>query len=232
MRNPKPNRAQRRGQAIDTIIRRRAAAAFNDWADKDLADIERGIERLASRARTLKFDEGRKAVSHGSAASLVADSAIWNEHTTIEELPSTHIIPRQALTEKLFLRMFKPVMTFRDVPFRVLDERSKAILASIAAQVATAHPANREKFRDFLMSRVTLEYISGTTPKLDWKSDETLLVARKPDMLATVKVTRQTANNRTFEQESDELPEWDETTPRTWDDENPLAEPDRPTGKS
>lgn len=222
---PKSNRAKRmRGQAIDKIIAYNQIRRVNADLERHRLYVERELDRMAAKVRTLRYDEQAKAHTAPSAAAVVVGSAITNEWTTVEERPETHLIPRKSLTERLMLRMFKPILRFRDVPFRVLTQESRDALADVAKQIRRAHPANREAFRDRLMATIQLTFVEGSTPaQLEWKSPETLLNPVKPDKLSTVKVTRQAAytKERSIEQETDELPTWDAKTPRTIDDEHP-----------
>lgn len=193
--------------------------------DSDAEAIDRQLDRMAAKVRTVRPHNNYDPVGHGSsAAARCAESAILNEHTiSPDETVADYLIPRKSLTNRLMLRLFKPLMEFADIsPVLALSQASRDELADIAKQLKRCHPDNRAAYHRLLMSKVTLVYDEvKATRQLVWKSDNTLLNQVRPDQLKTVAVTRQTSRTkeRIFEQESDDLPTWDRSTPRTWDDE-------------
>lgn len=225
MRIIKPNRRQRRGQPIDQIVRSYQIRRINAWSETDAAETDRQIERIGQQ-RTLKLDEQAKSRTAPSSAAVTLDSAKWNEHTVIEEHRDDYLIPRQSLTSRLFLRLFKPILEFRDTPFRQLDVSSKARLANIQQEIDKRtsilhriHPDNREGYAASLRAYAdtamavflqTATYIAGTNQsELIWKSDTTLLNTRKGyDTLQYIDFQRTTSRTkeRLHERETEELP--------------------------
>lgn len=185
---------------------------MREWINRDVQSVATYLAGLTNRVRTLRLDE--EAMSHTpSQGKVIANAAIWNDHAAIEETKRDYLIPRQSLTAKLFLQHFSPIMQFADVPFRHLDKASRDALAKIAKTVKRYHPTNRQRIADKLMTELNLTFISGTNPRLVWKSDETLLVKRKGfdkfDAIAFKRVTHYT-KEMSIQKETTDLPIWTE----------------------
>ena len=210
MRTPKPCRQSR--QPLDRTIELRQIRAFNQWADRDADAIDRELQRMLDRVRTLRNDEA-KGLHKPSQGAVLADAAIWNEHTIIEEQADDFLIPRQSLTSKLCLRLFRPILELRSIPGRQLSPESKERLARINATVARIHPDNRAawanaQMKDFL-STATYVATDGAQRELLWKSDETLLNRRRGfDTLDKIAFKRQSSHTKetAIEIETSDLP--------------------------
>lgn len=208
-RTPRTERKLRRALERESLtsqaVKRLQGQRIAQWAKQDAERIAEQVKHVGIPVRTLRYDEQAKAHTAPSAAALVVDAAKWNEHTAIEEHRDDYLIPRQARTVQLCLRLFKPVMEFRDEPFRQLDAESRDKLAHIAKDIRRAHPDNREAYARKLMEGVTLTYVAGTNPRLAWKSDTTLLSTKKgADTLEHIAFKRIGSNNkeRKIEKES------------------------------
>lgn len=213
MRQPKQSRAERRMMERKTVNPTVSAVSALQTRrgnrDRKALDeqIAQGVTRLQNRVKTLRYDEGAKAHSALTQTAIIADSAKLNEHAEIEESASGYLVPRQSLTNKLYLRMFKPVMEFRDEKTRSLDQASRDRLAKIHNLVRRCHPDNREAYAATLLLNFSPTFIEYSNPRMVWKSDETLLTRQKVGN-ATVSVKRKTAHAMTFEEETAELPRW------------------------
>jgi len=216
-RQPRQTRAQRRAQEQRDARREanatvRAICAYQvrlaEQARKNFdRQTARAVEQMQNKVRTLKLDEQAKARSADSQGQVIADAAKLNEHPAIEETAGDYCIPRESLTSKLYLRLFPPVLEFRDEVSRTLDAASKKRLAEIHDLVMRAHPDNREAFAARLMAGFKPVFHTVTNPRFASASDQTLLTRQKVSA-APISVFRKTTNGRTFEQESPDLPRW------------------------
>lgn len=183
------------------------------WAADDLLRMTEQLARMAE-VRTLRCDEQAQARTPSQGAVMAA-AAIWNEHTAIEEHRDAYLIPRESLTSRLCLRLFKPVMEFRDETWRVLDQASRDKLAALAHDIRRAHPDNREAYAALRMAQITptLTYVSGSDPRQTWKSDTTLLNTRKGydtlEYIAFKRAARRAERKLKIEKETTDLPTWD-----------------------
>lgn len=212
-RQPRQTRAQRRAQerkeANATI---RAICAYQvKQGNRARTDYDRQtartLEQMQAKVRTLKLDEQAKARAADSQGQVILDAAKLNEHPPIEETAAEFCIPRESLTNKLYLRLFPPVLEFRDETTRTLDKASKDRLAEIHNLVTRAHPDNRAAFAARLMAGFKPAFITVTNPRYAGASDQTLLTRQRVSA-APISVFRQTRDGRTFEQETADLPRW------------------------
>ena len=215
MRTNRQTRRLRRALEHESVtsqaVARLQGQRIAQWAKEDRERIAAQVERIGS-VRTLRRDEQAQAHQAASHSQIDAASAIYNEHTEIEESKRDYLIPRQSLTTRLYLRLFDPVMESEPRRWKQLDLTTKAKQAKEAKQLQRAHPANRAALAAKINAQ-PLALVEGTDDVVVWKSDRTLLSTSKVEQLSTVRVTRQSQNRRTFETETTDLPTWDENEP-------------------
>jgi hypothetical protein len=130
-------------------------------------DIHSTLDGLPSGIKSAKAHK----LKNTTATAVIASAAKLFECSEISEHADTHIVPRQSITREQLLNVLPQKLELEDMPFRQLDHSSGKTFTTV--EEAEKH------------------MIAGTTPRVVWRSDKSLLRKGLPDNLERVAFKRE-----------------------------------------